>query len=250
MDSSAHACKRSFALSTRRQTCSQKSQVGRCTRHLPDKNKSLGAEHHKCSRCPHVVQRGSRGHHDGPLQPTSFEYSKIDSNSAKNSLKRHWLLSPQASSSVPQEHVASLRCATPSSTAPRPRPVLAPQTQQTPARCTPPLVLALRARLTGVLMEQALHKSWRSEAGAQAMQSLQTLQRLCSSQQQLKEERRRNISGFCIAMPPQLVRALCARLELVPQTQQALARCTPLCCAPGWNWRDVRHHWCRHCVPS
>ena len=31
------------------QTCSQKSQVGRCTRHLPDKNKSLGAEHHKCS---------------------------------------------------------------------------------------------------------------------------------------------------------------------------------------------------------
>ena len=117
----------------------------------------------------------------------------------------------------------------------RPRPVLAPQTQQTPARCAPPLVLALRARLTGVLLEQALRGSWRSEAGAQSMQSPQTLQRLCSSQQQLKEERRRNISGFCIAMPPQLVRALCGRLELVPQTQQALARCTPLCCATGWN---------------
>ena len=75
--SSAHARKRSFGLSTRRQTCSQKSQVGRCTRHLPNKNKSLGAEHHKCSRCRHFVQRGSSG------------YSKIDSNSAKNSLKRH-----------------------------------------------------------------------------------------------------------------------------------------------------------------
>ena len=86
--------------------------------------KSLGAEHHKCSRCPHFVQRGSHGHHDGPPQPASSEYPKTDSNSAKNSLKRHWLLLPQASSSVPQEHVASLRCATPPSRAPRPRPVL------------------------------------------------------------------------------------------------------------------------------
>ena len=57
--SSANASKRSFALCTRRQTCSQKSQDGRCTRHLPDKNKSLGAEHHKCSGCRHFVQRGS-----------------------------------------------------------------------------------------------------------------------------------------------------------------------------------------------
>ena len=126
--------------------------------------KNLGSEHHKCSRCRHFVQRGSHGHHDGPPQPASFEYPKIDSNSAKNSLKRHWLLSPQASSSVPQEHVESLRCATPSSRAPRPRLVLAPQTQQTLARCTPPLVLALRARLTGVLLELAQRSGCASNA--------------------------------------------------------------------------------------